>query len=226
MGKRSKDNYEPPSREKWLEYQFHEFKGSEDKADVDRMARKTGMNFLVEFKEHKESLRKSGMSIANAWQTAIRDFADRVPTRDELKKRGTYTKYERNRRSSRRQENASKLRVDDAMSRLDLHKALAGKPAKIEDVDWVAEHLFPGLDILSLEPKDIPSRIALNMLDSAKDNQPEFWKGYRDELSRRANKRTSLSDSGRSHVEVMGELFAERDVFDAMMETADVAVGT
>jgi hypothetical protein len=207
MGKRSKDNYEPPSREKWLEYQFHEFKGSEDKADVDRMARKTGMNFLVEFKEHKESLRKSGMSIANAWQTAIRDFADRVPTRDELKKRGT-------------------LRVDDAMSRLDLHKALAGKPAKIEDVDWVAEHLFPGLDILSLEPKDIPSRIALNMLDSAKDNQPEFWKGYRDELSRRANKRTSLSDSGRSHVEVMGELFAERDVFDAMMETADVAVGT
>jgi hypothetical protein len=225
MAQHRKDNYEPPSREKWLEYQFHEFQCAEDKADVDRMARKQGAVFLAEFREHKEKLRKGGMSIEIAWQTAIREFAPRVPTRDELKKNGTFAKYERNRRSSKRQSDANKLRVDNAMTRRDLHEALAGKKGSVPPIEWVAENLFDEIDILGLDPADIPSRTALNMLEWAKNDRARFWKEHADHEARKAAGRISLSDSGRNHEEVMRELCAQFDVFEAMMETADAVVG-
>jgi hypothetical protein len=225
MTQRRKDNYEPACREKWLEFRCHEFEYAQDKADIDRMARTQGAVFLAEFRERREVLRKGGMNIKQVYRTAIGELADRIPTREECKK-GAFRAYERNRRASQRNKDEHDVLVGNVMSRMELHAALAGKKSSVPDIEWVAENFYAGVDILALDPADIPSRTALNRLESAISDPAKFWAAFDNHEDRKASGRVSLSDSGRSHVEVMQELFAERDVFDGMMETADVAVGT
>jgi hypothetical protein len=225
MSQRRKDNHEPVCREKWLEFKFHDFEYTQDKSDVDRMASLLGEIFQAEFRKRKEELRQGGMSVKSSWQTTIGEFADRVPTREERKKDGTFKKYERNRRASNRTKDEHDVLVGNAMARMELHNFLAGKTGTVPDIEWVAANLFAGVDLLALDPEDIPSQTAANMLEGAKEEPAKFWAALYAHQDKKAADRTSLSDSGRTHVEVVGELFAERDVFDAMMETTDVAVG-
>lgn len=238
MPRTPKKDYEPVSQEKWIAFKDREYDSDDkvanrdNKRDLHRQVLKLnakiclGDGFRREFQDRRDTLRSGGKSLTEAYRTAILEFARRIPTHEALVEDGTYRAFEQKRLAHQRYKEDREVEKRVSLTRLELHEELAGKRAKIEDVDWVAEHLFAGLDVLTLDPEDIPSRMALNMLESANNNKPDFWSGYRKELVLRAAKRTSLSDSGRGHVEVMQELFAEKAVFDGMMETADVAVGT
>ncbi len=204
MTQRRKDNYEPPCREKWLEYRFHDFEYGQDKADIDRMARKEGSIFLREFRHRREEVRRGGMSVKDAYRTAIIEFAERVPTREECKK-GDFKKYERNRRASNRTKDEHDSLVGNAMSLMELHESLAGKTGTVPDIEWVAANLFAGVNLLDLDPDDIPSQTAANMLLGAKQDPAKFWAALYVHQEKKAADRTSLSDSGRGHEEVMGK---------------------
>jgi hypothetical protein len=219
------ENYEPTSRDRWLDQKHLEFDCKEDKREAARLGMRLGVDFWTGFTRKRDALKRGGLSVREAWRRAIVEVADQVPSRKTLRETGEYTKSERQRAVRKKRKAKRDCAAVEGMSRIELHRELAGKKGSVPGIEWVAEHLFAEVDILALDPADIPSRTALNMLEWAKGDQAKFWDDYDKHEERKARGRTSLSDSGRSHVEVTRELFAERDVLDAMMGTADVAVG-
>lgn len=211
-------NVKPPvSREQWLDLKLREFDCADDKRDADSLAHRMGKAFWMDFRNRREELRQGGMSLVQAYRAAITEMAEHVPAEAELKGRnGPYSKYQKIRKAGEEYREKRKYADHRAITRSELHRLLAGKESSpLRDIEWVAENLFPGLDVLSLDPEDIPSRSALNLLEWASKNPNEFRQVYDRERVRNAvTAHISLADSGRAHEEVMKELLAAKALIE------------
>jgi hypothetical protein len=214
------------SREFWLDLQSLQFNCKEDKGDVWSAAMRTGKPFAQDFAARRDELRKGGKSLTEAYRTAIAEFAPHVPTHEQLEKGGDYAKYQRMRRASERNKRKREGETEVFVTRQDMHERLKGKKSSIvRDVEWVDEHLFPGVDILALDLDDVPSRSALNLLEWATSNQTEYRRDYSKERIKSAlTQNIALSDSGRDHEKLMAELLAAKAEIEGEEETTNAGV--
>jgi hypothetical protein len=239
MPRTPKKDYEPVSREKWTDFTFREFdsddpiKNRESKRDVHRAVLKLsakaclGVAFRREFQNRRDELARRGKSLTGAYRMAIGEFAHCIPTQKELAEGGAYTKYNQMALASTRYEEDREMEKAVPVTLAWLHKRLAGKTSSTSDMDWVAENLNSSTQIVELDLADIPSRTALNMLESAIDDKPKFWEAYNRELARRAAaQRSPLTDSNRDQALVLEEIVGAHERFKAECFVQDAAVGT
>lgn len=227
------DKREPVCREKWAENVFREFDCKEDKREIHRLMCKMGLAFQQDFRTRRDELKRGGMSLAESYRTAIRELAENIPTRAQLAANGTFGKYERMKRARKTYKEKRVLAVTKGLTRVELHRELRGKKSTVlEDVEFVADHLSPDLDILGLDPDEIPSRSALNMLVWANSNPDKYWSdNVKERLRIESARRGALADNGQDDKALMYELIrAGREIEEKGFaqsplptETADVA---